>query len=201
VKVSFPGNLTAFDNSLIDTIRQDAQPHSNKAKEYLQAGFKPVNEVIHYLYQHGWENDPKKAKWLLDNTDFKFNLKAPHIQIAKPLVEHELPALDKKSIKDVAKTFLDLVELKRELWDVHLIRIWKTFGEEGNHYARGGKRYRDAEATNAPKEVYQLFEKLQKYGTVFEDFLYKFNSSYTEITVPTADGLLRWLTRSVEPQE
>jgi len=197
VKVSFPGNLTKFDNSIIDTIRRDAQPHSKKAGEYLKEGFKPVNEVIHYLYQHGWEQDPDKAKEFLKTVDFKVHLNPEHIQIAKPNEEHELPALDEKSIKAVAKTFLDLVELKRELWDVHLMRIWKTFGVEGSHYGKGGKRYRDAEATNAPPEVYKLFQKLHKYGEDFEACLYKFNSSYTEITVPTADGLLRWMSRSI----
>lgn len=198
VKVSFPGNLAKFDHSIISTIRRDCQPHSNKAKEYVDEGFKPVSDVIHYLYEHGWEQEPKKASAYLSNVDFKFNMTAPHIQIAKPMVEHDLPALDAKSIKAVAKTFLDLVELKRELWDVHLIRLWKTFGQEGAHYNPGGKRYKDAEATNAPPAVYRLFEKLHDYGYEFEKFMYEFNSSYTEITVPTADGLLRWMTRSIK---
>ncbi|WDS62025.1 hypothetical protein [Pseudomonas phage D6] len=197
MKVSFPGNLTKFDNSIIDTIRRDAQPHSNKAGEYLKDGFKPVNEVIHYLYQHGWEQDPKKADEFLKTVDFEFKLKADHIQIAKPNVEHELPALDTKSIKAVAQTFLDLVELKRELWDKHLMQVWKTFGVEGRHYSQGGKRYKEAEVTNAPHSVYRLFEELHDYGYKLEEFLYEFNSSYTEITVPTADGLLRWMNRSI----
>jgi hypothetical protein len=197
VTVSFPGNLTKFDSTIIDTIRQDAQPHSHKAGEYLKEGFKPVNEVIHYLYQRGWTSDPKRAETYLKTVDFKFNLTAEHIQIAKPSEEHELPALDARSIKEVAKIFLDLVELKRELWDVHLLRIWKTFGVEGRNYSQGGKRYREADATNAPHAVYRLFEELHDYGNKFEEFLYEFNSSYTEITVPTADGLLKWMNRSI----
>lgn len=197
VKVSFPGNLTKFDHSIIDTIRSDSKEHKAKGKQFLDDGFKPVNEVIGYLFAHGWEKDPAHADRFLKEADFKFHAKHPEIEIAKPSVKQTLPALDKRSIKKIAQTFLDLVELKKELWDEHLLRIWKTFGVEGKHYEKGGKRYREADATNAPPSVYKMFEKLHKYGEDFEAAFYEYNQAYTRILQPTADGLLKWLTHSL----
>lgn len=197
IKISFPGNLTKFDHSIIDTIRNDAREHKAKGKEFLDEGFKPVNEVIGYLFAHGWEKDATHADSLLKDVDFKFHVKHPEIEIAKPSVKQTLPALDKRSIKKIAQTFLDLVELKKELWDEHLLRIWKIFGVEGKHYEKGGKRYREADATNAPPSVYKMFEKLHKYGEDFEASFYEYNQAYTCILQPTADGLLKWLTHSL----
>jgi hypothetical protein len=197
VKVAFPGNLTKFDHSIIDTIRSDAQEHKAKGKQFLEEGFKPVNEVIGYLFAHGWEKDPEHAVRFNKEVDFSFHVPTPKVEIAKPSVNQTLPPLDKRSIKKIAQTFLDLVELKKELWDEHLMRIWKTFGVEGKHYNEGGKRYREAEATNAPPEVYQMFKKLHKYGEDFEAAFYDYNQAFTHILQPTADGLLKWLTHSL----
>lgn len=197
IKVSFPGNLTKFDHSIIDTIRSDSQEHKAKGKQFLDEGFKPVNEVVGYLFAHGWEKDPTHADQLLKSVDFKFHAKHPDVEIAKPSVKQTLPPLDKRSIKKIAQTFLDLVELKKELWDEHLLRIWKIFGVEGKHYEKGGKRYREADATNAPPSVYKMFEKLHKYGEDFEASFYEYNQAYTHILQPTADGLLRWMTHSL----